>query len=93
MGATHHRAQSTHATEGLGAGLVTLRWAAAWPDLVVGLGIAFINADAAKTVLRTARDDTLPRNRSVVAFRRYPARVSRRAFGVARHFATRVVFQ
>ncbi len=38
-------------------GLVTLRWPSAWPDLVVGLIIAAINADAAKSVWRAARDE------------------------------------
>ena len=38
-------------------GLVTLRWPSAWPDLVVGLLIAAINADAAKSVWRAARDE------------------------------------
>ena len=38
-------------------GLITLRWASAWPDLVVGLAIAAMNADAAKSVWRTARNE------------------------------------
>jgi Co/Zn/Cd efflux system component len=38
------------------AGLVTaFLWHSAWPDLIVGLGIAAINADAAKEVFRAAR--------------------------------------
>ena len=39
------------------AGLITLRWASAWPDLVVGLAIAAMNADAAKSVWDVARDE------------------------------------
>ena len=38
-------------------GLVTLRWASTWPDLVVGLAIAAMNADAAKSVWHAARDE------------------------------------
>ncbi len=38
-------------------GLVTLRWASAWPDLVVGLSIAVMNADAAKSVWNAACDE------------------------------------
>jgi Co/Zn/Cd efflux system component len=38
-------------------GLITLRWASAWPDLVVGLAIASMNADAAKSVWNAARDE------------------------------------
>lgn len=39
-------------------GLATaLLWHSAWPDLIVGLGIAAMNADAAKTVWLTARDE------------------------------------
>lgn len=40
------------------AGLVTaLVWHTAWPDLVVGLGIAAINVGAAKEVLEAAREE------------------------------------
>ncbi|MFL9938893.1 cation transporter [Paraburkholderia graminis] len=39
------------------AGLVTLLWRSGWPDLLVGLGIAIINADAAKEVWLAARDE------------------------------------
>ncbi len=39
------------------AGAVTAYTVAAWPDLVVGLGIALLNADAAKEVYRAARDE------------------------------------
>jgi Co/Zn/Cd efflux system component len=37
------------------AGLVTAATASAWPDIVVGLGIAAMNADAAREVWQTAR--------------------------------------
>jgi Co/Zn/Cd efflux system component len=30
-------------------------WASAWPDLIVGLSIAALNADAAREVWQTAR--------------------------------------
>ena len=39
------------------AGLLTFEWPSAWPDLIVGLGIAVMNADAAKEVWRTARKE------------------------------------
>ncbi len=39
----------------IGAGLVTLAWASIWPDLIVGLGIAWMNLDAAADVWRAAR--------------------------------------
>jgi Co/Zn/Cd efflux system component len=39
----------------MAAGLVTLRWRSAWPDLIVGLGVAFMNLDAAKAVWQAAR--------------------------------------
>ena len=40
----------------VGAGLVTaLVWPSAWPDLIVGLGIAALNADAAREVWTAAR--------------------------------------
>ncbi len=38
-------------------GLITLRWASAWPDLVVDLAIAAMNADAAKSVWNAARNE------------------------------------
>jgi len=42
----------------IAAGLVTAYlWASAWPDLIVGLGIAAINADAAREVYTTARNE------------------------------------
>ncbi len=42
----------------IAAGLVTLRWQSGWPDLLVGLGIAAMNADAAAEVWKTARAET-----------------------------------
>ena len=42
----------------IGAGLVTaFLWASAWPDLIVGLGIAALNADAAREVWEAAREE------------------------------------
>ncbi|MGH8137071.1 MAG: cation transporter [Steroidobacteraceae bacterium] len=38
-------------------GIITAYTRSAWPDLVVGLGIAALNADAAREVLRAARDE------------------------------------
>jgi len=37
------------------AGLLTARTVSAWPDLVVGLGIALLNADAAREVWEAAQ--------------------------------------
>ncbi|MBM6578989.1 cation transporter [Microvirga sp. BT689] len=39
------------------AGLVTAATLTAWPDLIVGLGIAAINADAAREVWEEAREE------------------------------------
>lgn len=40
------------------AGIVTaFLWRSAWPDLIVGLGIALVNFDAARTVWTTARGE------------------------------------
>jgi Co/Zn/Cd efflux system component len=39
------------------AGLVTAATASAWPDLLVGIGIAAINMDAAREVWQAARDE------------------------------------
>lgn len=40
------------------AGLVTaFLWASAWPDLIVGLSIAVMNADAAREVWQAAREE------------------------------------
>lgn len=42
----------------IAAGLVTaLLWRSAWPDLIVGLAIAAINADAAREVWEAAREE------------------------------------
>jgi Co/Zn/Cd efflux system component len=40
------------------AGLVTLGWRSGWPDLLVGLGIAAMNADAAREVWEAARAES-----------------------------------
>jgi Co/Zn/Cd efflux system component len=40
----------------IAAGIVTaVLWHSAWPDLIVGIGIAIMNADAARAVWRAAR--------------------------------------
>jgi hypothetical protein len=40
------------------AGLVTAHlYRSAWPDLIVGLGILLMNADAAREVFNAARDE------------------------------------
>lgn len=39
------------------AGVITAYSRSAWPDLIVGLGIALINADAAKEVFMAAREE------------------------------------
>ena len=42
----------------IGAGMVTaFAWRSAWPDLIVGLGIAALNADAAREVWTAARKE------------------------------------
>jgi Co/Zn/Cd efflux system component len=42
----------------IAAGLVTaFAWHSAWPDLIVGLAIAVMNADAAREVWNAARDE------------------------------------
>ena len=42
----------------IAAGLATaFLWRSAWPDLLVGLGIAVLNADAAREVWRAAREE------------------------------------
>ena len=42
----------------IAAGLVTaFLWASTWPDLIVGLGIAALNADAAREVWQAAREE------------------------------------
>jgi Co/Zn/Cd efflux system component len=37
--------------------LTTFLWASAWPDLIVGLGIAAMNADAAREVWQAALEE------------------------------------
>jgi Co/Zn/Cd efflux system component len=39
----------------IAAGIITLYWFSGWPDLLVGAGIAWMNATAAKAVWQTAR--------------------------------------
>ncbi len=40
------------------AGLITaFLWSSAWPDLIVGIGIAIMNADAAREVFKAAKDE------------------------------------
>lgn len=39
----------------IGAGIITLQWVSGWPDLIVGIGIALLNADAAKEIWHAAR--------------------------------------
>lgn len=41
----------------IGVGMVTAFTLSAWPDLIVGLGIAAMNADAAREVYQAARDE------------------------------------
>jgi Co/Zn/Cd efflux system component len=41
----------------IAAGVMTAYTAAAWPDLIVGLGIALINADAAREIWSAAREE------------------------------------
>ena len=42
----------------IAAGLVTaMVWRSAWPDLIVGLGIAVMNADAAREVWKAAHEE------------------------------------
>lgn len=41
----------------IGAGLVTVRWLSIWPDLIVGMGIAAMNADSAVKVWKAARTE------------------------------------
>ena len=43
-----------------GAGVTTAIMPSAWPDLIVGLGIAFLNADAARRVYWVAREERSP---------------------------------
>ena len=39
------------------AGLITVYARSAWPDLIAGLGIALMNADAARAIYMTARSE------------------------------------
>lgn len=48
----------------IGAGLVTIGWQSGWPDLLVGLAIAAMNADAAREVWEAARAESGQRPRS-----------------------------
>ena len=41
----------------IGAGIVTVFTASGWPDLIVGIGIAAMNADAAREVWRAAQEE------------------------------------
>ena len=47
----------------IGAGLVTVFYPSAWPDLIVGLGIAILNADGARQIWQAAHEE----HRSAVA--------------------------
>lgn len=63
----HHQGSLTHAAflsarndtlanlAIIAAGIVTLYWPSAWPDLIVGAGIAWMNATAARSVWQAAR--------------------------------------
>jgi Co/Zn/Cd efflux system component len=39
----------------IGAGFITIRYPSIWPDLVIGIVIFIMNADAAKEVIETSR--------------------------------------
>lgn len=41
----------------IAAGLTTVFWRSIWPDVVVGLGIALMNVDAAREVWEAAREE------------------------------------
>jgi Co/Zn/Cd efflux system component len=41
----------------IASGIITVLLPSAWPDLIVGLGIAALNADAAREVWRAAREE------------------------------------
>ena len=41
----------------IAAGLLTLFWPSIWPDLIVGIAIAILNAGAAKEVIEAARSE------------------------------------
>lgn len=38
-------------------GIITIGWLSGWPDLIVGIGIAIMNADAAKEIWEAAKDE------------------------------------
>lgn len=44
----------------IAAGLTTFVWPSIWPDLIVGIGIAIMNAGAAKEVVEAARREQAP---------------------------------
>lgn len=46
----------------IAAGLATMAWSSVWPDVIVGLGIAAMNVDAARAVWKAARDEHLAGN-------------------------------
>lgn len=51
----------------IAAGVVTaLLWHSAWPDLIVGVGIAYLNADAARAVWNAARAEHRAASESLV---------------------------
>jgi len=56
----------------IAAGIVTVFLPSAWPDLIVGLGIAALNADAAREVYRAARTERLAAVSSLPASDRSP---------------------
>jgi Co/Zn/Cd efflux system component len=41
----------------IAAGIITVVTLSAWPDLIVGAGIALLNADAAREVWQAAREE------------------------------------
>lgn len=41
----------------IAAGVITYKWLSAWPDLIVGVAIAIMNADAAKEIWEAAREE------------------------------------
>jgi len=41
----------------MGAGAMTLVWPSAWPDLIVGFGIAWMNLDSAREIWQAARNE------------------------------------
>ena len=46
----------------IAAGFVTVYTFSGWPDLIVGLGIAAMNADAAREVWSAAREEHMAAN-------------------------------